>query len=207
MITLDDLMPFCSKDETRGPITKPLCDGEWTYATDGRIIARVPGGLVEGAQIPLAANWGKLLASCREITQPPVDRALGHFWPFPQPSPEPAPDWRTCFFCEGKGCEECDMEGKENFAKPHYDALFRSVYNVAFLNRLWRLHLKLPGGFVCAAGEVNANSMGARTLLVRGTSVPVFFVLMPVRWTVEEAERLQARHYDQDPALLPGGAR
>lgn len=36
-----DLKPFCSTDETRTPIWYPWSVGEWTYATDGKIIIRV----------------------------------------------------------------------------------------------------------------------------------------------------------------------
>jgi hypothetical protein len=41
-MTNEQLQKFCSKDETRPGITQPFTDGEWTYATDGRMMIRVP---------------------------------------------------------------------------------------------------------------------------------------------------------------------
>ncbi len=96
-----DLTPFCSKDKYRGAILKPFSRGEWTYATNGHILIRVP----RGAEVPEVDN------------SPVVER----IWPkgsvsFRSPSTLALPPGAQvfCETCEGRGtkhdCPDCTCE-------------------------------------------------------------------------------------------------
>jgi len=41
-MTRDELQRFCSTDQSRPSITTPWSDGEWSYASCGKILVRVP---------------------------------------------------------------------------------------------------------------------------------------------------------------------
>ena len=41
-LTPEDLQRFCSDDESRPSICHPFSQEKWTYATDGRLLIRVP---------------------------------------------------------------------------------------------------------------------------------------------------------------------
>ena len=42
MISLDDLQQFCATDGLRPVLKRPVTVGEYTYASDGRVLVRVP---------------------------------------------------------------------------------------------------------------------------------------------------------------------
>jgi hypothetical protein len=198
MITLDQLKPFCSTDVTRSWLMDPFTDGRFTFATNGWIIIRVPGW-VEGARLSTAPGRQiSTAAQAREIIQPCADLAASAFRPFPQPSANPVPQLVPCEYCEGEGCDECDMSGKYDQAKPAYDAIFGSVFNVQFLNLIWRLDQEVVGGVGCAPSlERDKDYPNARKLLVRCLAEPLCIVLMPMRWTVAECPNLKAQHFSQ----------
>lgn len=56
-----DLQKFCSEDETRVPLMKPWREGEFTYASDGRVVLRVPAELKDAVNTaaPTAAQLDK----------------------------------------------------------------------------------------------------------------------------------------------------
>jgi hypothetical protein len=106
-----NLKPFCSTDQHRPYIMQPFSRGEFTYATDGRLMVRVP----------------------RRAEVPEVDTAPQAERVFPKPPATafrpaakvelPPPTSVECEICEGRGmqhdcpdctceCEPCDGTGK-----------------------------------------------------------------------------------------------
>lgn len=182
MIAIEHLQPFCSTDSYRPMLLKPFADDAFTYATDGRILAFVPGRLEGAAE-------SQYTEAARKIADAQLTVPLGQFRPFPQPSPDPERPWIVCDECNGVGCEGCDHDGGWAAGKPLHDALFRSVYNVDFLNRMWRLGSGLPGGLVCSpAPHFEKYEVPCRMLYVRGVEVEIGFVLMPVKLTIAQSE-------------------
>lgn len=60
MITKEMMLPFCSDDETKFTLHQPFTVGQWTYATDGKVVLRVPSADVnieqeQNAKVPNAA--------------------------------------------------------------------------------------------------------------------------------------------------------
>lgn len=110
MITATDLKPFCS-DETRPSISLPFHEDGWTYATDGRIIIRVPKreDITEVPDRPPVVSKTALKFNHDEISG----------W---EPLPENIPPLHkeTCRAC-GNGtdsrdyCDECEGEGEFDF--------------------------------------------------------------------------------------------
>lgn len=104
-----DLLPFCSKDETRRGITQPWSQGPYTYATNGVILIRIPR-IEYVPENPLAPHdvdrmfVGRMnpavMYRVDEISLPLVDAAT------------------VCSECGGSGCEDCDWTGKEELFVP-----------------------------------------------------------------------------------------
>jgi hypothetical protein len=86
-----DLLRFCNPDAEMRGINRPFSRGEWTYATDGRIIIRVPR--VDGYDEDRGPKNAERMfdeAKSREIT----------VW---QPLPEYTLEIKACDWCGGKG--------------------------------------------------------------------------------------------------------
>lgn len=100
-----DLQSFCDDDERRGyGIGKPFSRGEYTWATDGKIMLRVPrrDDVPENDKAPRAeCVWPKVAA---DAFQPLVNADL------------PDPGRETCEVCEGRGtehtCPDCSCKCK-----------------------------------------------------------------------------------------------
>lgn len=97
-----DLQKFCSTRSDRKSICQPWSEGEWTYATDGRVIVRVPrrADVPENPDAP--KNVNKTIFDCN-----PND---GKFQPLPTFT---APKKVTCDNCGGDGqcvCSACDAQ-------------------------------------------------------------------------------------------------
>lgn len=112
-ISLDLLKTFCGKDETRIVLTQPFSDEQWTYATDGRILIRVPKmdhpPLKESESLLPGNNAEQMVKRCQEIFAVKTDD--GNFMDLPK---EPEQGWgEICFACNGSGktqdlvCEHC----------------------------------------------------------------------------------------------------
>ena len=109
MITAADLQPFCSTDKTRVRIVSPFSIGDWTYATDGRMLVRVP----RLADVPEydGPAW---------TIQPPqylTDNPPGDVW-LPIPELPPATPDVPCQKCGGKApetCPACDGDGEVEY--------------------------------------------------------------------------------------------
>lgn len=142
MLTLDDLMPWCSKENTRPYIQKPFVRDGKTYATNGWVLIELNASL-EGADgegvdaghaLSKAFFEGLQAASLRTVEQKidgecPVCEGTGH----------EHPDCPDCC-CD---CEECDGSGKVPVQT--YAALRGGYFNSTYTNLLAQLPgLKLP---------------------------------------------------------------
>jgi hypothetical protein len=107
-----DLQSFCSTSPFRPEISGPFSQGDYTYATDGVVIVRVPSiAEIEAREVP--NNVGKLFANA-DMSQ---DFRLLRYVALPTPPTE------ECDECHGRGtlhdcpscncvCEECSGRGK-----------------------------------------------------------------------------------------------
>lgn len=111
-----DLMQFCSKDETRWYLTKPFRLGEFTYASNGHLVVRVPAVDGDIAHDLSASNdavrrwlstetFDKILNAQPDATFAPLRVNL------------PPVKMRKCRDCNGSGrwdgdeCETCNGDG------------------------------------------------------------------------------------------------
>jgi hypothetical protein len=96
-----DLQPFCSEDPVRVNLQKPFTRGDWTYATNGHILVRVPKA-TDAPEGDVAAE--KVIdRMSRDFGQRAVvGLAL------------PAPERISCISCDGRGreheCPDCECE-------------------------------------------------------------------------------------------------
>lgn len=171
-----DLTKFCSVDETRVPLLKPWRDGEFTYASDGRVVLRV------------AAEPGDVAND----KAPSAERMAPYFDPFIvddlawQKLPElPEAKFEECDKCDGDKVHECDCghqhdcpacEGSGKVEIQDHIDIGQSRFNYYYL----RLIGDLPNLEIAVRGELDP-------MLLRfdgGVGV-----LMPMRKDVPWAER------------------
>lgn len=117
---LEDLQPFCSVDETRAGILSPFNHGGHTYATNGRLIVRVP----QIEEIPhrkgQPSDPDKVIPA--GIGYKPVEMPPG--WEHFQPTMRECDDCEgtgqqvKCLHCAGTGEVECETCGHEDECKP-----------------------------------------------------------------------------------------
>lgn len=107
-MTKDELMPFCSKEESRYAITMPFTREGKTCFTDGRVLVRVPA-LPEcdgHLDAPTAEGIRALFA---QVEPGAVYAPLPEGFKFPEPSR------RQCSHCDGLGkyqtCDKCHGDG------------------------------------------------------------------------------------------------
>ena len=111
-----DLTQFCERNGFRLWMAEPFGIGEYTYASNGVILVRVPRSDWPSADLP------------SEVLPASFHRILKWLYDSPAMAPIPAippgPYYETCFMCGGSGevdydccgghideCEECDGEG------------------------------------------------------------------------------------------------
>ena len=100
-----DLTPFVSKDESRFAICRPFSLEEWTYATDGRILIRVP----RRVDVPEYEESPKSAASII----PTESRPLVSLPEFVEYDFEALEREKDCGLCEGGGSVACETCGHE----------------------------------------------------------------------------------------------
>lgn len=111
---LQDLQPFCSRDETRTDLLRPwrYPDG-MTYASDGSIAIRAT---VDGSEVPplTAPNIPMLFADI-----PLMDGAV--WYPLPD-LPDGSGEAEICPACRGNArlCEVCRGDGEVTWEYRHY---------------------------------------------------------------------------------------
>lgn len=97
-----NLAPFCSADETRAVIMSPFRIGEWTYATDGRVLLRVPASDYPAEEKEKAPKVNKTdFGLCWNH-----DELSNEFWQ-PLPPVEILTEEVRCEQCGGTGLDEC----------------------------------------------------------------------------------------------------
>jgi len=116
---LIDLLPFCSKDETRQALMRPFTEGSYTYATCGRVAIRVDARSEYGP-LDNTVNAGGVGWPIERLT-----RLLSPILPKETPQTKSAPcgncegkgKFDKCPDCEGKGSMECDLGHTHNCSK------------------------------------------------------------------------------------------
>lgn len=143
-----DLKPFCSTNPTRSvALGQPWSAGEFTYATDGRILVRVPSR----ADVPENPKAPKTEHIVHLFDDNPHAGEFRHLPEFTKPQ------ITECESCKGSGqcecprcrdehaCGACDGTGKveeklpgvefgSQFVSPHYLALLATLPNVTMAN-------------------------------------------------------------------------
>jgi predicted RNA-binding Zn-ribbon protein involved in translation (DUF1610 family) len=115
-MTKDDLHKFCATDPFRTNINKPFTKGEYTYATNGHILVRVPKidsvGEQEVSDIYRPVEPEPIFATIKPHTYHPIPEI-------------PEPIIRPCVMCGGDGkiyiCPECDGDGEVHFNTRYND--------------------------------------------------------------------------------------
>lgn len=101
-MNIEDLQKYCADDTSRTEITKPFTRGEYTYATNGHILIRVP-------RLPEVTNTSSV-----DIGRLSFNGEV--YFPIPDVDP---PKYIPCKECGGSGviktCPECDGEGEVVF--------------------------------------------------------------------------------------------
>lgn len=142
MLTLNDLRPWCFKDETRHNIQKPFVRDGKTYATNGLVMIELDAILegadgegVDAGHVLGKAFFGDLHPVSLNIVEPKHDgecpecRGTGRAHP-------------NCPEC-GCECDECDGSGEAII--PVYVALRGGYFNSKYTNLLARLpSLQMP---------------------------------------------------------------
>lgn len=104
MTPMELLTRFCGRHEPREWMRTTFLHGEYAYATDGRIIVRMPA---DGLSLPVldAKHYAPQLDRL-------FDAVEGSFFPMPH-----LPPWVLCALCNGSGhvcdkeCEKCGGDG------------------------------------------------------------------------------------------------
>lgn len=147
-----DLQQFCGTDETRPYIMKPFSFGDFSYATNGHIMVRVPK--MEGVEAPSKKfNADKPLQGVEQASFVPPTFKLP-----PQPSEED-----ECTDCDGRGyehdcphcectCRACDGTGNQA-AEGKLTTTFEGI---TFALRSVRKMLSLPSIEIAKPGESGA---------------------------------------------------
>jgi hypothetical protein len=131
-ISVDALKLFCSTDPERPYLHRPWSSGEYTYATNGHVLVRVPR-IAEVEENKDAPNAAKILASVE---------AQAELVPLPPMDGLPSPVKEDCRSRDGSGikhhdcpdcacpCWECDGLGYEveQISAPLNGALYNLQY-------------------------------------------------------------------------------
>lgn len=149
-MTDDILRNFCKGDERRAVTYRPWSVGDYSYATDGTIIVRVPR--LDDVPPPhdrtiekTAAKIDEWMARLADANRVPVPR-------IELPTPK---SW-CCDTCDGRGtkhdCRSCDCEcydcdGTGRCQQPIVVA-WRGAY---IAGQLWKLIAELPGSTIVAS--------------------------------------------------------
>ena len=108
MLNPQELIPFCSTDETRPSLRQPYTRGGYTYATDGRMAIRVPA--IEG--IPDVER----APDCDSMVFRVFQQSDAPWLPIPTSLPE-IPDGPECRECNGRA--EVRWKYRDGFGETH----------------------------------------------------------------------------------------
>lgn len=143
-----DLSKFCGNDMTREYLSKPFSVGQFTYATNGHVMLRVPRR-PDAAEQTIDAKWDAPFAALDKTTFSPLALDL------PKARAE-----MECSACEGEGreheCSDCEHEcpdchgtGKEDGERRVTTTVRGHTYQLRYV----RMMLSLPGVEVADATE------------------------------------------------------
>ena len=169
-ITVEDLKRFCcdSKEPYRAAIARPFSQGDWTYATDGRVLIRVP----RLDEVPEYDD------STRGVEKTIFDEEPITGWWMAIPSamlPELMPA-EKCSECGGDGmldnpkseCWQCDGHGViEPSAIPV--KIGKHAVSHIYLHKL----KTLPGVQICESAKGEMNVLGVRFDGGEGRQMPM----------------------------------
>lgn len=140
-----DLQPFCSTDPARPYLHQPFSRGEWTYATDGHVLVRVPRrpDIDENAKAPHAERVVEGYPLLSDLIPLPAIPLLG-------------PEYVECRTCQGRctqhDCPDCSHDCKACDGKGEIEALVSVAIGPAVFGvPLLRLVAALPGVRIPAA--------------------------------------------------------
>jgi hypothetical protein len=97
-MTLDELKKFCGNNDVRQYLNAPFSLGEWTYASDGHIAARIPR-VDSVPEVELPKNMDKSLPEL-------FTKEFSNWVPVPAVTIRPD---EYCYVCDGTGERECNM--------------------------------------------------------------------------------------------------
>lgn len=149
-----DLKPFCGTDETRPYLLKPFSFEDRTYATDGRIMVRVPR-MADVPEITKHADWNKPMEGIDTVTLSPLSLTL----------PPKPPHGEECSACDGSAVQ---MVSSIRTGERHGASGWRSCSVVpcgyALSVQVIRPFTWTPRGADCAQGIGEANDDGIERL-------------------------------------------
>lgn len=107
-----DLQQFCATDKTRPYLLKPFSAGEWSWATNGHIMVRVP----RRSDVPERAKHGE--PDVEKVIADTAEKLQGDFVPLPKVEfPPRDEDEEECENCDGSGkahsCPDCECKCEE----------------------------------------------------------------------------------------------
>lgn len=121
------LRPFVSNEPSRFSIHKPFVSGDWTAATDGKVLCAVPTDIFvrddyEREKVPeLDKIWGDgalmpvpKRVSLKSLALPPLDERLKVLG---TPPIVPDREYRDCRACNGTGRCKCKCKGEHACGK------------------------------------------------------------------------------------------
>jgi hypothetical protein len=182
-----DLQPFCGKEESRPYVNQPFRIGDFTFATDGRILLRIPA---EDGDLPPAGAPGGLSGQLVHMFK---DLSEAVFAAPGSATLPPAPPTGECPSCDGRGfvhdcphcecvCKGCDGRGDLDPEKATSTTFAGATFCLAYIRQM----LALPSIEIAAETAANGGPMLFR--FAGGVGV-----LMPMRC-------LYARHIEIVPA-------
>ncbi len=158
-LTADDLKRFCWPDIDRPTIAQPFSQGSWTYATDGRMMLRVPRLAAVAEREDAPKNLDKNIFATNPISEK---------W---QAVPVDLPDLSTneeCETCGGSGDHECHCGHNHDCgdckgvgfrpAKAQYVQI--GIHSVSHI--LLHKIKDIPGIEICVSAKDGSHALGIR---------------------------------------------
>ncbi len=153
ILTVEDLKRFCSdsKQSSRVSVTRPFSQGHWTYATDGRVLIRVP----RLDEVPEYSDSPRDVEK-RIFVEQPVD---GLWLAIPSVLPELKPA-EKCDECGGKPDADCWQCNGSGFVEPIAIPVQIGKHDVShiYLHKL----RTLPSVEICESAEDDMHALGVR---------------------------------------------
>ncbi len=160
-MTKEDLQRFCSEDDSRkDTIGLPFSEGEWTYATDGRILLRVPR-LADVPENPKAPkNVQKNIFDLNPISEQ---------WQKVPVQLPPLYEGEKCDLCRGEGQHECECGNVHDCDRCQGTGLLPvkgkpiDIGGVHSVSHIYLHKIRdIPGIEICASTNGTPHALGLR---------------------------------------------